>query len=184
MTPLHRRDFPMILNHYGLTNSAVEVGTHQGEYAELFLDRWKGRRLFCVDPWSNPSDYQDTIVEEGYDRENDYRICQERLKKFNDRAYCLRSTSKDAASWFREQVDFVYIDADHHKVEEDINLWWPLVKAGGFIAGHDITGRYGTFVKEAVENVFGEDYQVCNGDAVDRFPPFGDCASWFKRKTT
>lgn len=179
----HRNDFPLMLNHFGLTGLAVEVGTHRGEYAEIFLDCWRGRKLHCVDPWDNPPDYVDTIVTEGSDRLYDFSLCSKRLKRFSKRVVYFMYTSCVASRFFSvETLDFVHIDGDHFKVYEDIALWWPLVKKGGFITGHDITGKYGDVVKAAVERYFGTDYEVCNGDAVDKYPPLGDCASWYVRK--
>ena len=37
------------------------------------------------------------------------------------------------------QLDFVYIDALHYyeDVREDIELWYPKVRKGGILAGHD-----------------------------------------------
>jgi hypothetical protein len=51
----------------------------------------------------------------------------------------------------------VYIDAQHHydAVKQDIHLWYPKVKGGGVISGHDYldgklaSGLYG--VKKAVD---------------------------------
>lgn len=39
-------------------------------------------------------------------------------------------------------LDFVYIDGNHSEeyVRQDIRLWWPKVKIGGMLAGHDILG--------------------------------------------
>ena len=36
-------------------------------------------------------------------------------------------------------VDFVYIDAEHDydSVKQDLSVWFPKVKIGGFLAGHD-----------------------------------------------
>ena len=38
-----------------------------------------------------------------------------------------------------ESLDFVYIDGNHlyPAVKKDIDLWWPKVKAGGVMGGHD-----------------------------------------------
>ena len=38
-----------------------------------------------------------------------------------------------------ESVDFIWIDADHHysSVIQDIRAWYPKLKVGGIIAGHD-----------------------------------------------
>jgi hypothetical protein len=84
----------------------------------------------------------------------------------------LRMGSEDAAKIFNnwskytkvsEYFDLVYIDADHTypMVKKDIELWYPLVKKGGFIGGHDygfpdLVCNFGG-VKRAVDEIFGED---------------------------
>jgi predicted O-methyltransferase YrrM len=54
-----------------------------------------------------------------------------------------------------ESVDFIWIDADHHysSVIQDIRAWWPKLKKGGIIAGHDYTDEG---VKLAVREFFDE----------------------------
>lgn len=50
------------------------------------------------------------------------------------------SDSADAASMFPDgSVDFCFIDADHTPagVRRDIAAWWPKVRAGGLLGGHD-----------------------------------------------
>jgi predicted O-methyltransferase YrrM len=51
-------------------------------------------------------------------------------------------------------LDFVFIDGSHEyeDVKEDIYHWYPKVKKGGIIAGHDYTTYAG--VKEAVDEFF------------------------------
>jgi predicted O-methyltransferase YrrM len=52
----------------------------------------------------------------------------------------IKATSKVAAKMFlNESLDVVFIDLDHSykAVKEDIKLWLPKVKKGGFIAGDD-----------------------------------------------
>ena len=40
-------------------------------------------------------------------------------------------------------VDFVYIDArhDYKGAMEDIKAWWPKLKKGGLLSGHDFLGE-------------------------------------------
>ena len=44
-----------------------------------------------------------------------------------------------AAQFVDGGFDWVYIDADHHyeNVKRDIEAWYPKVRAGGIVAGHD-----------------------------------------------
>lgn len=53
------------------------------------------------------------------------------------------TTSLKAASLFLpEALDFCFIDADHsyESVMADLRAWWPKVKPGGTLAGHDYRG--------------------------------------------
>ena len=52
----------------------------------------------------------------------------------------IRCLSKNAVKLFKdESLDFVYIDANHAYdfVKEDLEMWWPKIKKGGYICGHD-----------------------------------------------
>ncbi len=51
-----------------------------------------------------------------------------------------------------EQVDVCYVDADHRYegCKKDIEAWWPRIKPGGILAGHDYCGEYQGVV-DAVE---------------------------------
>jgi hypothetical protein len=63
-----------------------------------------------------------------------------------------RRPSAEAATAFADQsLDFVFIDACHsyEAVSEDIRAWWPKMKPGGLMAGHDYTNWPG--VPQAVD---------------------------------
>lgn len=54
-----------------------------------------------------------------------------------------------------ESLDLVFIDAlhDHDSVKHDIELWWPLVRVGGVLAGHDFNHKW-PGVERAVSEFF------------------------------
>lgn len=165
LAPVHMRNLlPGLLNSRGLTGFAVEIGTHRGAYARQFLDHWKGERLYCVDPWAPIKGYEEqaeslkTIGSNG-NREDDYNEAHGILATHGSRAKLLRMTSERAANIFKDrQVDFVYLDGDHRRrfVEQDLQLWWPLVRKGGILAGHDFLcpgepdGLWGKNIQPAV----------------------------------
>lgn len=137
-----RNHFADFLNGRGLVGAACEVGTHRGEWASLFLTHWNGSSLSCIDPWSVPPGYesQAALLPHPGDREEDYETCQWLLRKHKDRTCLLRCTSECAVDSFQDgTLDFVYLDGDHRgeQVEKDLTLWWPKVKPGGILAGHD-----------------------------------------------
>lgn len=65
-----------------------------------------------------------------------------------------------AALYEDNSLDFVFIDANHAYpfVKQDIEAWYPKVKRGGLLAGHDYTSHKG--VKKAVDEKFPGAKQV------------------------
>ncbi len=132
------------LNRLGLVGNGVEVGTHRGEFAKLLLEGWAGR-LYCVDPWDEqPEDYIQQakfLPESSGDRVKDHGAALKTLYKYRDRCMFMKTTSEEAAKSFADDsLDFVYLDGNHEPphVEQDIRLWWPKLKTGGVLSGHDV----------------------------------------------
>lgn len=118
---------------------AVEVGTDRGLFAEPFLARWTiGEILVCVDPWA-------PYAAMPFDRTPDLLIAAQLLAPFRSRVRLLRMTSLEAARQLPglpyHSPGFVYIDGNHdlEAITEDLAAWWPLVRPGGILAGHDYT---------------------------------------------
>ena len=62
-----------------------------------------------------------------------------------DRRYVLREPSPSAAARFADaSLDFAFIDGNHvyEQVCADIRGWWPKIRQGGLLTGHDY-GVYG-----------------------------------------
>ena len=79
-----------------------------------------------------------------------------------------RMKSVDAAQLYdNDSVDFVFIDASHEyeDVKADIEAWYPKIKPGGYIGGHDYTPDYLVGVKTAVDEFFaalGQPFVISN----------------------
>lgn len=165
-TVTDRENLGGFLNEQGLLGTAVEIGTHRGKFANQLLSQWNGQVLNCVDPWQPGYDEGDPA---SYgDRDQDYQQAQTVLAKYGNRCRLLRQTSADASKLFTpESIDFVYLDGCHRyeSVYEDLRLWWPKVKPGGLLAGHDIIcphedrGGWGRYIQPAVFG-FAEENQL------------------------
>ena len=57
---------------------------------------------------------------------------------------------------YSDSFNIVFIDAahDYFNVKNDILAWYPKIKKGGFIGGHDYAGNF-PGVNQAVEEIFG-----------------------------
>ena len=76
----------------------------------------------------------------------------------SERRFVLREGSPTAASRFADgSLDFVFIDGNHlyEAVCSDIAAWWPKLRSGGLLTGHDYainrdaSGEWG--VRKAVD---------------------------------
>ena len=132
----------MFLNALGLRGTYVEVGVHRGVFAAKFLVNWAGRRYVAVDPWEEDfvEDYIDGVNMEGKDRLGDMDAFLAAVDPYMDRVSILRAYSTVAAAHFVDgTIDAVFIDAVHHyhMVMQDMQAWWPKIKSGGIMLGHD-----------------------------------------------
>jgi hypothetical protein len=138
-----RSEFGKLVAGHHQTGLGAEVGTRYGLFARQIGPHWKGT-IACIDKWE--------------DREI-FDVCNVVLE---DPRYSLHHMDSVAGSkMFRNaSLDWVYIDADHHydSVKADLWAWFPKVRPGGILAGHDYTNEFGWGVKRAVDefaNVLG-----------------------------
>jgi hypothetical protein len=175
----HRNHFGHLLNFLGLTGSGVEVGVLFGHYSRELLRTWRGEKLYLVDPWRPVDDYTDTASR--YDMEEVFHAMLENVTPYRERVSVCRSTSAEAVkNHVNSSLDYVYIDANHKydHIIEDMNLWWPKVKNGGILCGHD----FATIETDALV-IQGEravtDWAMKNNVSEVLV---ADCTSWFIRK--
>jgi len=141
MKGLVRREcFGYWLNEKGLFGDGAEIGSAQGIFARNILSQWRGKRLFMVDPWEKQN--IETYREETNLRANFHDWHQQclELEQSDHRALCMKMLSIAASRTISDNtLDFAYIDGNHAygHVLEDMDLWWPKVKIGGIMGGHD-----------------------------------------------
>ena len=116
----------------------VEVGSFKGEFAKEICKVWDGN-LYMVDVWRGLGDeYMDAS---NHNIHTDaYAQAMKSIEGYEDRAVMIRTDSYTASGIFPdERLDFVYIDANHayDYVKDDILNWFPKVKKGGYLMGHD-----------------------------------------------
>jgi len=141
--------------------TGVELGVARGEFSEEILRqqrliiplglekvseglfRWEGtgpvmlptaldcvQKLYSIDRWTEK---HHSIYE--------YQLALLRLQKFGARSLVLRATFEEALVLFEDGgLDFVYVDGYAHTGQEGgktLEDWWPKIKPGGVLAGHD-----------------------------------------------
>lgn len=97
----------------------------------------KQPRIVAVDTWA---DHQTVTTGETFEGEETYRRFLANIEPVSDRIEVRRESSLEAAESFDDaSCDFVFIDASHEyeDVRDDLVAWYPKVKSGGVLAGHD-----------------------------------------------
>lgn len=144
--PRRRDDMGELLRSRGLTGIGVEVGVQMGEYSSTLLEGWRQAALFIqVDLWEHQDNYADVAnVNSSKQDRNMAQSCQAALEA--KKAGLARQVvqCKDLSTACAKLIpdgalDFVYVDARHDRkgVLEDLAAYWPKVRVGGIIAGHD-----------------------------------------------
>lgn len=127
-----------ILNKSG-AKTGVEIGVFKGEFSRNILERWDGT-LYLIDPWRELSDEEYLDSSNHKNHQDAFAQTMESIKGFESRAFMLRGLGEEMVHLFQDNsLDYIYIDGNHDykHVKQDLELWWPKLKPGGLLAGHD-----------------------------------------------
>ena len=140
------RTFIQFLRTTGRKNLVgAEIGTLDGWHALEIMEALPIKKLYLIDPYKAYEDYEESV---GNPRKTQkalnerMRVAKKVLKKYGGKVEFIRMLSEDAAKVIKNNsLDFVYIDGNHQYefAKKDVKLYYPKVKKGGFLAGHDYT---------------------------------------------
>jgi hypothetical protein len=124
--------------HLSFALVGAEIGVYAGVNAFSILHNLRLKRLYLVDPYVPY--YMDGVLT--YPK-HALVIAQANLKRFSNVKW-IREMSVNAASKIDEQLDFAYIDGNHSyvAVKQDLQAFYPLIRKGGFLGGHDFTTEF------------------------------------------
>ena len=124
--------------------NGVELGAYRGHNAEKLLHNLPTLQLTCIDTWgeiqlSDGSAYTDFNLSQWQTVRNEF---DRRTASNAGRLSVLQQPTAQTDN-APDAVDFVFIDADHsyEGCAADIAAWWPRVKPGGWLCGHDYGER-------------------------------------------
>lgn len=116
----------------------AEIGVRHGETAEYLLKRHPKLFLNLIDPYHPYLDIHEMLTAEL--QASIKAKASKRLESFNTRIRWIYEPSVVAVSCIPDRsLDFAFIDASHRKeaVYEDCVFWYPKVRTGGILCGHD-----------------------------------------------
>lgn len=132
--------------------TGIQIGCYAGQSTEFFINSELFELFYCIDPWTNGYDAKD---EANNSVEQAEKVFDEKFKN-NKKIIKIKEYSWNAINNFQdESIDFIYIDGNHQydAVKKDLELYYPKIKNGGIISGHDYC-LYWNGVKKAVDEFF------------------------------
>jgi SAM-dependent methyltransferase len=144
----------------------VEVGCKEGRTTGHILKTVPDSRVIAIDPWCAMPDQKGVKGGETYEEWDFAKIeatFWENVGENKDRCTMLRMTSEDAARRLNTgpavaefpSIDAIFIDAahDYESVKKDVRLWWPKIREGGILIGHDANHKWPS-VERAIADSF------------------------------
>jgi len=156
--------------------TGAEVGCYRGDFTRILADQYWGK-ILAIDYFS-PKDFL-------Y-----YRDLEEDAKKNLAGTMCkvIKGKSLEVAKTVKDNsLDWVYIDANHsyEAAKEDIAAWYPKVRIGGIVSGHDYIENYSVLAyKFGVYQAVNE-FCEANGyqpEVIHDTVSGADFASWYFEK--
>jgi len=144
----------------------AEVGVNTGRTTSILLKMCPKLHLFAVDAWGpipdDPSapDYRQ-IGLEGRNASRARNTFHRVMRPYKNRMTVLEGLSVRMADKVEDgSLDFVFIDADHRYAPAlaDIKAWFPKVRSGGMVSGHDYAHERFPGVTQAVREYFGDNF--------------------------
>jgi glycosyltransferase involved in cell wall biosynthesis len=134
----------------------AEIGVASGGHSESILKTTSVQLLYGIDSYQHRDDYVDAMNLPQSEFEQLYEYTTKRLAVFGDRYCFIRKDSQEAVNDVDGEIDFVYIDADHSYkgVWNDLCTWYPKIRIGGIIGGHDYNHPSFPGVTQAVNEFF------------------------------
>ena len=134
----HQGAYDFLLDKVPSGGTFVELGAWLGKSSSYLCDKaTPDKQIVIIDTWKGSPNELTTTHKLAVEQD----IYELFVENMGERKYkAIKATSKTASRKFKdESLDVVFIDLTHtyEAVKEDIALWLPKVKKGGYLAGDD-----------------------------------------------
>lgn len=123
----------------------IEVGVQRGVLAKKTLSVWKSCEEYkLVDLWGKEDQYKEPNARAQNVHDSYLRETRGRMKPWVEKnvvEFLIMRSTDAAKSLSDDHFDYIYLDARHDfcAVKEDIEHYYPKLRPGGILGGHDYT---------------------------------------------
>jgi predicted O-methyltransferase YrrM len=142
----------------------VEVGSWMGQSASfLAVEINNSNKLIkfdCVDTWEGSAEHSDVAEVKANSL---FDTFLNNIKPVNQIINPIKLTSSEASKLYTDNsLDFVFLDASHDydNVKLDVMCWYPKVKQGGILAGHDYISEWPDVIRAVDEFILKNNYSL------------------------
>ncbi len=119
----------------------LEIGTADGANALRISKEFSPKKLWLIDPYEFQNDRS---ADRGHNQMIHNRAFNKAKNILHDQS-CefIVNYSKNVVDRFKDEFfDFIYVDGDHsyEGCKADLDMYYPKLKKGGVMSGHDFTG--------------------------------------------
>lgn len=139
LVPVRRRsELGAELKRLGFTGGGVELGVQQGVFTQTLLSGWQQAEVYVqVDLWQAQDGTAERQLQ--YMRDSMVRAQQMKEQGFVKSVWqCQNFTTACAEHFGDGSLDFVYVASRDAGMLEDLAAYWPKLRAGGVMAGHNV----------------------------------------------
>lgn len=141
----------------------VEIGVFRGKNAEVLRAEFPDAHLYLIDPWKPSPSYISSGSAVSEDQKIYDKAKQRTLSLFENDPHLtiVEKPSQEALSDVLEEVDLVFIDANHdyEALKSDILTWQKKIRKGGILSGHNYGRPRLPGVEKAVKELV-KDFQL------------------------
>lgn len=152
---------------------AAEVGVFKGGFSQKILEVTDPARLHLIDP--RPEEVSSGGVAARGDELHEQVLARFQHRIAAGQVAVHRTASTEAAAQFADECfDWVFLDANHgyEGMRRDLEAFYPKVKHGGYITGHDYTDPKGYGVIRAVHELIAARPVHLVALSTDEYPSF------------
>jgi hypothetical protein len=136
-----RFGLPKLLDKEEGFHRGIELGVQEGKFSYWTLMHWTNcTEYHLVDLWGHQENYEDVANVDQASQDKIYQLAMRDLEEYKDKIHvCRNYTPVCVNNYEDEYFDYIYVDARHDfkGVWEDLVAYWPKLKVGGIMAGHD-----------------------------------------------
>ena len=142
--------------------SIAEIGVFLGKNTRILKKEFPDSHIYLIDPWKPDLNYLNSgnAVSKNNSTYEAAYLHVLSLFETDKNITILRKCSEDSIAFLPDNLDLIFIDANHeyHAIKHNISIFLPKIRSGGILAGHNFGQKKFPGVTKAVKEIFKDNF--------------------------